>query len=334
MENIQQTVINIALSIPGYLGYQAKDRRRENDRLVRRQLAAKFSEQHTRLGRLMRQAPLDVINDLENLDQKSQRLIARLNTAPAGYAGWFDAAQIGEGDLDQITRCDAALTAGVQQLQAALDRIAGALKSKENIDDAIGAAADLLDQLNQQFDEREQFLGMGKPPSLELPVQPPISPLGALQTKPTAPAEISALSNLHLKDAVSHGGTDYIITGKITYAISTGAFWAYLLQDGGEERWLRVGPGSEVELCEVVPVDVPPSPPETFQYLNQTLTRQLTGMADVTVEGAGGLKRGSVNYAKYVGAQDVRVWIENFGAETRVTGGHAVDSIEIKSYRR
>ncbi len=332
--DIQQTVMNIAQSIPGYLGYQSKDRRRENDRLVRRQLAAKFEDKRVRLGRMMRQAPIDAVAELENLDQKAQRLIARLNTSPSGYAGWFDAAQIGESDLDQITQSDAQLADGVQQFQAALDRIAAALKTKENIDDAIGAAADLLDQLNQQFDQREQFLAQGKAPSLQVPAKPVTSPLGALASKPAASAEIAALANLHLKDAVSYGGTDYLIAGKITYSMPTGSFWAYQLQDGGQENWLRVGPGNEIEFCRVVQFDIPKTLPETLQYQDLTLTRQFQGTANVTVEGAGGNKRGSVNYLRYIGAPDVRLWIENFEAETRVSYGHTVDSTEIKSYRR
>lgn len=334
MDNIQQSVANIAQGIPGYAGYQAKDRRRDNDRLVRRQLASKFEEQRTRLARLTRQAPIEVADDLENIDQKLQRLVARLSTAPTGYAGWFDAAQIVESDLDQLTLCDAKLAEGAQQFQTALDQIATALKTKENMEDAIGAGGDLLDQLNQQFDQREQFLAQGKRPSLEAPAKPAASPLGALTGKPTAPAQIVALTNLRLKDALSYGGNDYLVSGKITYTIPTGSFWAYLLNDNGNECWLRVGPGDEIAICKVVPFDVPTALPETVQYENQTLTRQFQGTANVAVEGANGARRGTVQYGKYIGAPDLRLWIENYGAETRTLWGRTLDAAELKSYRR
>src|SRR5512146_544725 len=108
MDRIQQRILEIAQQIPEYVGYQAKDRRRDADKLVRRQLAAKYEEQRMRLSRFSRRAPLQYVVDLENLDQKLQRLIARLHTAPGGYAGWFDAAQIVESDLDQMTQFDAA----------------------------------------------------------------------------------------------------------------------------------------------------------------------------------------------------------------------------------
>src|SRR5512132_425074 len=137
MDLIQQRIIEIAQQIPDYVGYQAKERRRDADKLVRRQLAGKYDEQRTRLSRIARQAPIEYIVELENLDQKLQRLIARLNTAPGGYAGWFDAAQIVESDLDQLTEFDAELASGVAQVQAALDKVAAAVKARAGVDDAI-----------------------------------------------------------------------------------------------------------------------------------------------------------------------------------------------------
>jgi hypothetical protein len=333
MDRIQQRIIEIAQQIPEYVGYQAKERRREADKLVRRQLAAKYDEQRTRLTRLARQAPLEIVVDLENLDQKLQRLIARLKTAPGGYAGWFDAAQIVEGDLDQMTQFDVNLTEGVAAFSAALDRIASTLKSKKGLTDAIWACAELLDSLNALFDQREQFLAMGKKPSL-LPDLPPVSPLQALEAKKAPPAEITRLSSLKLQDAVSYGDVDYLVAGKMTYATGQGAFWACLLRDGKEERWLRVGPGNEVVISRKVDYAVPRPFPESIEFENQTMSRENAGTANITVEGAGGVKRGSVEYARYADASGSRLWVEDFGTETRTSWGQVVDPTDLKTYRR
>ena len=123
MDIIQQRIMEIAQQIPDYVGYQEKERRRDANELVRRQLAAKYDEQRARLARLQRQAPLDSIVALENLDQKLLRLIARFRTATGGYAGWFDAAQIVESDLDQLTQFDSSLAGGVDELKKKLDAI-------------------------------------------------------------------------------------------------------------------------------------------------------------------------------------------------------------------
>ena len=82
MDILQQRILEIAMQIPGYLGYEAKDRRRDMDKYTRGQLAGKYGEMSTSLARVQKKAPLAHIVDLENLDQKLQRLIARPATDP------------------------------------------------------------------------------------------------------------------------------------------------------------------------------------------------------------------------------------------------------------
>ncbi len=331
MDSIQQRIIEIAQQIPDYAGYQAKERRRDADKLVRRQLAGKYDEQRTRLGRISRQAPLGYVVELENLDQKLQRLIARLNTAPGGYAGWFDAAQIVESDLDQLTEFDAELAGGVGQLKAALDKVGAAVKANEGVEDAIGNCADLIDTLNAQFDQREQFVAMGKKPSLAPPRTG--SPLDALKVKASAPAEYTALTTLKLGDAVAWGGTDYLVSGKISYSTPDGPFWAYLLDDAGKQHWLRVGQG-EASVLDEIRLAVPEPLPDTLTFEGQTYARAGAGTATVSVEGVSGVKRGSVNFARYTADSGKRLWVEDFGTETRATAGQAVDTSELVVYRK
>src|SRR5574341_1255898 len=116
MDELQQRIIDIALQIPGYLGYEAKERRRDMDKHTRIQLAGKYREQDTRLARISRGAPMQHAVALDNLDRKLELLLARFQTAPRGYAGWFDSAQIVEEDLDALTKFDAALAGGVELL--------------------------------------------------------------------------------------------------------------------------------------------------------------------------------------------------------------------------
>ncbi len=334
MDRLQQRIVEIALQIPEYVGYQAKDRRRELDKLIRRQLASKYDQQRTYLQRIQRQAPLEYIVNLENLDQKLQRLIARLNTAPGGYAGWFDAGQIVEGDLDQLTQFDSELTDGVTTLKTAFDQIAQAVKAKEGVDDAVSACAEQLDTLNAEFDQREQFLAMGKRPSLTIPTaKPTASPLEALEQRAPVAEQLVTLANLKLNDAVSYGGTDYVISGKITYTIPAGSFWAYQLQDGSQKRWLRLGPNGDVAFCQQVTLAISAPFPNTVD-LGETYTLQVSGNASISVEGAGGARKGTVNYARFTSPSGKRVWVEDFGTETRTMQGEAIDASAVTVYRR
>ncbi len=332
MDDLQQRIAEIAAQLPGYPGYQAKERRRDADKQVRMQLAAKYDEQRTRLMRLQQQATLKEAYAFERLDQKLQRLIARLKTAPRGYAGWFDAAQIVEADLDQLLQFDTTLAGGVEQVQATFDALTSALKAKETLDDALAASAETLDALNDQFDQREQFVALGKKPSLTA-TRPPISPLDALKKKAAPPQELAALANLKLNDAVAYGGVDYLVTGKITYTIPGGSFWAFLLQDRDQKRWLRVGPATELVICQESSVTLSAPLPDSLPIENHAYARGDSGTANVNVEGAGGGKRGSVTYTRYA-SENNRLWVEDFGAETRVTIGQVIDPFEVKVYRK
>jgi len=79
-----------------------------------------------------------------------------------------------------------------------------------------------------------------------------------------------------------------------------------------------------------VPRLTPPAP----STLTFTFTRADADTAKVSVEGAGGVKRGTVDYARYTTDIGSRLWVENFGTETRVMIGETVDASELKLYRR
>lgn len=169
---------------------------------------------------------------------------------------------------------------------------------------------------------------MGKRPSA-VP-----SPLGALQPKAKSSAQETAFEQLKAGDAVSYGGIDYIVSGRIIYSVASGNFNAYLLQDKDSKNWLRVGPNQELAVTREVSFNVPSPLPETISYSGKNYTRSDQGAANVTVEGASGTKPGSVNYARYTTDGGGRLWIEDWGTETRVQTGQVVDPMEIKLYRK
>ena len=191
MADMQQTIQHLAQIIPGYAGYQAKERRRDADKILRERLATQFDGQRDRLIRLTQQATtsdlFQYLTALERANQQLQRLIARLRTAPRGYAGWFDAAQIQEADLDQLYKFDSSLATGVDKLSIALDNLTVAIRNNAAIPAQTAALTDVTAELNQRMDAREEFLALGKRPT------PTASPLGALTPKPREGAAVTAL---------------------------------------------------------------------------------------------------------------------------------------------
>jgi len=139
---------------------------------------------------------------------------------------------------------------------------------------------------------------------------------------------------LKLNDAVSYDGTDYLVAGRIVYSVASGKFQAFLLHDRDNKRWLRVGPNDELAVTDEVQFSVPSPLPDTLNYSGKSYKAVEQGAANVSVEGASGAQSGAVNYARYAADGGVRLWVEDWGTETKVQAGQVVDPLEVKLYRK
>src|SRR5918911_1177918 len=136
MDNIRDRVMGdwpndflhkIASIVPGYDGYVDRERRRDADRLLRTQLARRYTEQRDRLNRvqqsLMRGHHMEHIAEVDRMVGVLQRFIDRLSTAPYGYSGIFDPIKVEATDLDQLYAFDMALADGVDQVSSGVDAL-------------------------------------------------------------------------------------------------------------------------------------------------------------------------------------------------------------------
>ncbi|MFQ6058569.1 MAG: DUF4178 domain-containing protein [Anaerolineae bacterium] len=337
-ENIGWRVQELATSIPGYIGYSQRERRREADKRLRMELARRYDEQRGRLGdlqaQLVREGQLEALDDLERAVMKLQRFIDRLRTASYGYAGWFDAPTIQEEELDQLYTFDQSLAEGVGQVAQGIDGLASALEKGKEIGEVLSRLTATLDGLNTRFDQRRELLSRGKklPPTDLLKVlEPP---------PPPSPAE-GPMAALRPKDALTYAGTDYLIIGKITYAAREGRWYAYLLQDEGPRRWLRVGDRELAIYDEVnLPLTTPPfdrlrtAPPETIEVEGESFEQVGHSSATATVEGPTGRRRGRVESWRYASASGEWLLVERWGEEVRVSRGQAIDAEELQLWPR
>lgn len=333
MGDLKSTVSSIANAIPGYSGYQSKERRRDADRILRERLTNQYNAQRDHLTRIqqdgVRAGQLGLVSDLESANQQLSRFISRLRVAPTGYAGWFDAAQILEADLDLIYQFDASLANGVDELGSALDTLQTAVRERQDGGPAYFALRDEIDSLNTRLDAREEFIARGKRPA------PSASPLGALKDKQVpAPAGANPYEQLKINDAISYDRTDYLVAGRVAYSVASGKFYAYLLRDRDNQKWLRVGPNNELGIATEVQFGVPSPLPETLTYSGKSYTLAEQGAANVQVEGASGNQTGSVNYHRYTADGGARLYVEDWGTEVRVQAGEVVDPFEVKLYRK
>ncbi len=336
MENLElrleQQRKRIAASIPGYLGYRERERRREADRELRAELARQYSAQLDRLTDLQRQATnkalLSALDDMERAGLKLQRFIDRLRTASYGYAGWFDTATVREVELEQLYAFDHLLTAGVERVAANIDGIAEAVGNRAEVEQAVEVLAGTVDDLNRQFDRRRDLLAEGKK-------APPSELKKALEVAAPPKPAFQALANLKVQDALTYDGIDYLVVSKVTYDAQGALSYAYQLEDTDAERWLRVGPASdEVVLFDVVDEVASTPPAETLEVAGKSFRQTGKGQAKAYIVGPGGRREGVAEYWLYTSDSRDRLWIEKWGEDVRVHRGQPVDADQIKVWPR
>lgn len=117
--------------IPGFKGYMEKETRRDADKLIRDTLVTRFDQQLRRLtgvqNDLIDNGGLDYVDDVEGAAVKLRTFIARVKTAPRGYAGMFDAVHVREEQLDLLYNFDAQLLSEVDHMSSAIDGVSAAV---------------------------------------------------------------------------------------------------------------------------------------------------------------------------------------------------------------
>lgn len=147
--------------VPGFNGYVERVNRRAADKLLRDQVALKYSELVTRTSGLQKDIAdaglLDFLDDVDNIGLKLRTFTDRIKNASYGYSGFFDAVKINEKELEQIYSFDAAFFDLAAQISDGLDNIEAGIGG-EGLKSAIRAVDDLARQVGQTYDRRYQIL--------------------------------------------------------------------------------------------------------------------------------------------------------------------------------
>ena len=101
------------LELPGFRGYKLKEQRREADRIVRSYVYD--SLEHSRDDFMLSLQTLtdnklnELVEPMNRLVAKLDRVAQKINHASYGYAGFFDSVRIEEPDLDRMLAYDTQL---------------------------------------------------------------------------------------------------------------------------------------------------------------------------------------------------------------------------------
>jgi hypothetical protein len=152
----------LALKIPGYRGYKEKEDRRAADKLLREHVADQLSEQQRRLAELQRDllegGGLLLVDDLERVVTKVQKLADKVRTASYGYAGLFDEVKVKEEELDALYDFDESLLGHVSAIQAAIDALAAAMDASGDVKAAIQDVVSTAEEANATWRQRESAI--------------------------------------------------------------------------------------------------------------------------------------------------------------------------------
>jgi hypothetical protein len=147
--------------IPGFSGYIERSHRRAADKLLREQVALKYSELAARTSRLQKDivdaGQLDFLDEIDSVGLKLRTFSDRIKNASYGYSGFFDAVKVNEKELEKIYAFDTAFFLLADQISSGLDNVEAAVAG-DGLKAAIRAVNDLARQAGETFDRRYEAI--------------------------------------------------------------------------------------------------------------------------------------------------------------------------------
>ncbi len=154
----------IVAFIPGFRGYKEKELRRESDRVIRNHLYAKLdkAKKDTRdaYQKLADRRSFEVLNDMDRLVAKFDRIAEKVNHASYGYKGFFDVIKVEEKELDQMIDFDNQLIDDVDRIadQAANMKAQAAKMKFDEAKQSIQDLTDTVESFETMFDKRDEVI--------------------------------------------------------------------------------------------------------------------------------------------------------------------------------
>ncbi len=152
--------------IPGFSGYIERSHRRAADKLLREQVALKYSELAARTSRLQKDivdaGQLDFLDEIDSVGLKLRTFSDRIKNASYGYSGFFDAVKVNEKELEKIYAFDTAFFLLADQISSGLDNVEAAVAG-DGLKAAIRAVNDLARQAGETFDRRYEAITASGP---------------------------------------------------------------------------------------------------------------------------------------------------------------------------
>lgn len=152
------------LVLPGFRGYKLREQRREADRIVRDyayRTLEKSRDELTAVFQSLSDAKAgELLEPMNRLTAKLDRVAEKINHASYGYSGFFDAVKIEERELDNMLAYDSQLMDLVRKFAQDTSQFksAAAGGSLENARMSQQSLDSELSNLEQAFDQRKAVI--------------------------------------------------------------------------------------------------------------------------------------------------------------------------------
>lgn len=323
---------NLLDSIPGYRGYRDKESRRDTDRAIRDNLVVEYTQLADQLGRiatdLANNRQIAAIALVDRPHKQLTQFIDRVRTATYGYAPIFANDQVDERALDQLARFDEALADQTSALAEAITTLEGLDSGSPEYKSAAGKIGEIVQGLDDRFDKRGEVIRSGD--------ALPEKDLVILLDEPQV-ARSPRAYRLHEGEAVTYGGANYSVIGRVSLDSEGGNWRALQLAGGSGDQWLQVSSRSidpMYWLTRTSPTGEPGGPKLSVGADTYNLVNQLSGDGEV-IGKQGKSGRQPVRYYHYQasnGSGDLHVY--RLGSTYLSLVGAVVDPLDVEVFSR
>jgi len=167
LERVQESekfLERLMLMLPGFRGYQAREQRREADRIVRSYIYDVLEHSRDDLMRcfqvLSDNKITELIEPINRTVAKVDRVAEKVNHASYGYSGFFDAIKIEQPELDNMLAYDTQLMDSARKFAEAATALRIYLEQSK-VEDARNMQQALdtsLGSLELAFDQRKSII--------------------------------------------------------------------------------------------------------------------------------------------------------------------------------
>ena len=160
-KGLQNIMEKIAYHIPGYAGYQKRERRRETDHLYRMHLVDKLREIKRSFDEISNaitdKRNLDLLKPVDRIYKKLEKVTDKVRFADHGYKPFFDVVSIDFEELEKLYNFDLSLNEDIIALKEKVNMLSKAVDS-DTLIPLLEGFMKAIDEFDEKMASRDEVI--------------------------------------------------------------------------------------------------------------------------------------------------------------------------------